>query len=102
SASAGVRATRGRRRPRRSGVDLPSTGPSAGLVAALRAWRLQESKQKRVPAFRVLTNRALVAIAEARPASAASLRAVAGVGPKLVRAYGARILEVCSRGESRA
>jgi DNA topoisomerase III len=102
----GRRRTRGapgtssrRGRSRRSGIELPSTGPSAALVAALRAWRLQESKQKRVPAFRVMTNRALVAIAEARPASATSLRAVAGVGPKLVRTYGARILEVCSRGE---
>jgi DNA topoisomerase III len=98
----GSRATSSRRgRSRRSGVELPATGPSAALVAALRAWRLQESKQKRVPAFRVMTNRALVAIAEARPASATSLREVAGVGPKLMRAYGARILEVCSRGEQR-
>jgi DNA topoisomerase-3 len=94
----GTRGTASRRgRSRRSGVELPSTGPSAAIVAALRAWRLQESKQKRVPAFRVMTNRALVAIAEARPESTTSLRAVAGVGPKLLRTYGARILEVCSR-----
>jgi DNA topoisomerase-3 len=71
-------------------------------VAALRAWRLQESKQKRVPAFRVLTNRALVAIAEARPGSTASLRTVAGVGPKLMRVYGERIVEVCVRGTGRS
>ncbi|HTV25029.1 MAG TPA: ATP-dependent DNA helicase RecQ [Polyangiaceae bacterium] len=99
SGSAGSSSRRGR--SRRSGVELPATGPSAALVAALRAWRLQESKLKRVPAFRVMTNRALVAIAEARPASATSLRAVAGVGPKLLRTYGARIVEVCSRGTHR-
>jgi DNA topoisomerase-3 len=93
---AGARASSTRRgRPRRSGVDLPATGPSAPLVAALRAWRLQESKLKRVPAFRVLTNRALVAIAEARPSNTASLRDVAGVGPKLLRTYGDRIVAVC-------
>jgi DNA topoisomerase-3 len=93
---AGARASSTRRgRSRRSGVDLPATGPSAPLVAALRAWRLQESKLKRVPAFRVLTNRALVAIAEARPSNTASLRDVAGVGPKLLRAYGERIVAVC-------
>jgi DNA topoisomerase III len=101
SRRAGARgaASRGSRRgkSRRSGVDLPSTGPSAPLVAALRAWRLAESKQKRVPAFRVLTNRALVAIAEARPVSAASLKAVAGVGPKLMRVYGERIIDVLRR-----
>jgi superfamily II DNA helicase RecQ len=88
----------GARRGRRSGIDLPSSGPSAALVAALRAWRLQESKQKRVPAFRVLTNRALVAIAEARPVSTASLKCVAGVGPKLLRTYGERIVQLCLRG----
>jgi superfamily II DNA helicase RecQ len=78
-------------------VALPATGPSAPLVAALRAWRLQESKQRRVPAFRVLTNRALVAIAEARPCSTASLRAVTGVGPKLLQTYGAQLVGLCTR-----
>jgi DNA topoisomerase-3 len=97
-----ARGTSSRRGPRRSGVDLPSSGPNAPLVAALRAWRLQESKRQRVPAFRVLTNRALVAIAEARPGSAASLRAVTGVGPKVLRVYGERIVEVCSRGAGQA
>ena len=96
---AGRSSPRGRRGARaRSGVELPSTGPSATLVAALRAWRLLESKRQRVPAFRVLTNRALVAIAEARPHDTASLQAVAGVGPKLLRVYGARIVQVCSGG----
>jgi DNA topoisomerase-3 len=93
-------ARRGRRSRRPSSgaaaISLPSTGPSAALVAALRAWRLQAAKQKRVPAFRVLTNRALVAIAEARPGTTASLRAVTGVGPKVLQSYGAQIVAVCS------
>ncbi|HKO92995.1 MAG TPA: RecQ family ATP-dependent DNA helicase, partial [Polyangiaceae bacterium] len=93
------RGTRSRRRTSASpAVPLPTTGPSASLVAALRAWRLQQAQQKRVPAFRVLTNRALVAIAEARPRTAASLRAVSGVGPKLLQAYGSQIVMVCTRG----
>jgi DNA topoisomerase III len=78
-------------------VTLPATGPSAPLVATLRAWRLQESKKKRVPAFRVLTNRALVAIAEARPHTAASLRGINGVGPKLLQTYGAQLVALCVR-----
>jgi superfamily II DNA helicase RecQ len=91
------------RRPtsRTPAVSLPTTGPSASLVAALRAWRLQQAKQLRVPAFRVLTNRALVAIAEARPGTTASLRAVTGVGPKLLQTYGAQIVALCD-GSSRA
>jgi DNA topoisomerase-3 len=79
-------------------VELPATGPSAGLVAALRAWRLQEAKKKRVPAFRVLTNRALVAIAEARPDSAPRLRAVPGVGPKVLQSYSSELIALCRRG----
>jgi DNA topoisomerase-3 len=77
---------------------LPTTGASAGLVATLRAWRLKEAKKKRVPAFRILTNRALVAIAEARPSSAEALRNVTGVGPKLLLAYGAQLVGLCGRG----
>jgi DNA topoisomerase-3 len=76
-------------------VALPTVGPSAGLVAALRAWRLQQAQRQRVPAFRVLTNRALVAIAEARPGTTASLRAVTGVGTKLLQAYGSQIVALC-------
>jgi len=91
------RQRRSRRRSSRvPAVPLPTAGPSAALVAALRAWRLHLAKQKRVPAFRVLTNRALVAIAEARPGTTASLRAVTGVGPKVLHAYGAQIVAVCS------
>jgi DNA topoisomerase-3 len=86
---------RARRTSRTPAVSLPSSGPSAVLVATLREWRLQESKKKRVPAFRVLTNRALLAIADARPGSAPALGAVKGVGPKLLKKYGAELVVLC-------
>jgi DNA topoisomerase-3 len=85
---------------RKSGVALPSAGPSADLVAALRAWRLLESKKKRVPAFRVMTNRALVSIAAARPTSSAALEALKGVGPKLLQSYGTQLVALCTRTRS--
>jgi DNA topoisomerase-3 len=78
-------------------VELPSTGASAALVASLRAWRLTEAQKKRVPAFRILTNRALVAIAQARPQSAQALRGVPGVGPKVVQTYSAQLITLCAR-----
>jgi DNA topoisomerase-3 len=91
----------GKRRSRKTSsipaVELPTSGASAGLVATLRAWRLKEAKKKRVPAFRILTNRALVAIAEARPASAEALRNVTGVGPKLLQSYSAQLVGLCAR-----
>ena len=92
---AGKTGRRGRRASRTPAVALPASGPSAALVATLREWRLQESKKKRVPAFRVLTNRALVAIADARPGSAPALGAVKGVGPKLLKKYGAQLVVLC-------
>jgi superfamily II DNA helicase RecQ len=88
---------RSRKAARTPAVPLPSSGAHAGLVATLRAWRLTEAKRKRVPAFRILTNRALVAIAEARPRSSQALGAVAGVGPKLLKAYTAQLVALCSR-----
>ena len=87
-----------KRRLGKSGVELPASGPSAGLVALLRAWRMTEAKKKRVPAFRVLTNRALVAIADARPKSSGELSAVSGVGPKVVQQYGRQLLALCTSG----
>ncbi len=102
NAAAGKRSRKpGKRRARGSSripaVVLPASGASAGLVASLRAWRLLEAKKKRVPAFRILTNRALVAIAEARPASTAALRGVAGIGPKVLRSYSAELVGLCTR-----
>ncbi len=94
------RKTRRRRAPReRSGVELPSSGANAGLVERLRAWRLQEAKRRRVPAFRVLTNRALLAVAEARPASDRELRDVEGLGPKAITDHGAQLLALCRATE---
>ena len=71
---------------------------NAGLVETLRAWRLAEAKKRRVPAFRVLTNRALVAVAEARPTSSQALLSVKGLGPKVVQQSGRQLIELCSRG----
>jgi DNA topoisomerase-3 len=88
---------RSRKASRTKAVELPSSGEHAGLVASLRAWRLIESKKKRVPAFRILTNRALVAIAEARPRNARALGDVPGVGPTVLRTYSTQLLALCSR-----
>jgi DNA topoisomerase-3 len=91
---------RRRKAPRTPAVELPSAGPSAALVATLRAWRLLEAKKKRVPAFRVLTNRALVAIAQARPTSAKALSTVLGVGPKLLQTYSAQLIALVQAGSA--
>lgn len=79
-------------------VELPSSGASAALVATLRTWRLEEARRKRVPAFRILTNRALVALAQARPRTSQALRDVSGIGPKVAKTYEAQLLGLCATG----
>jgi DNA topoisomerase-3 len=66
----------------------------ATIADELRAWRLAEARRMRVPAFRILTDRVLFAIAAARPRSADELLAVRGIGPSSVEKYGDAILAV--------
>jgi len=72
-------------------------GKPSGLEEALRAWRLAEAKRRGVPAFRVLTDATLLAIAEARPSSAAELLDVHGIGMKAVENFGAAIFRLVAQ-----
>ncbi|MBL8173532.1 MAG: DNA topoisomerase 3 [Bryobacterales bacterium] len=67
------------------------------IEKALRAWRLNEAKSKGVPAFRILTDKALETIAERQPKSARELLEVPGLGLKLAEKYGAAIFSILSR-----
>ncbi len=67
------------------------------LVESLKAWRLAEARKRKVPAFRILTDRVLGAIAVARPENGRELMAIHGVGPALTERYGTEILSLVSR-----
>jgi DNA topoisomerase-3 len=67
-------------------------------VAELRAWRLSEARRRRVPAFRILSDRVLVAVAEARPRDESTLLGVNGVGPALLRRHGRALLALLGGG----
>ncbi len=64
------------------------------IEAALRTWRLAEAKSKAIPAFRILTDRVLSAIAAAQPRTPAELIEISGVGKSLVQKYGAQIFRI--------
>ncbi len=66
------------------------------LAARLREWRIVEAKRLGVPAYVVLHDRTLNAIALARPALPAQLLAIDGIGPAKVEKFGAAILEMCA------
>jgi DNA topoisomerase III len=80
----------------------PGTAPTdailPGVVEALKAWRKAEANRRRVPAFRILTDRALLALAAARPADEEGLLAISGIGPTIVQKYGGRLLEILGGG----
>jgi superfamily II DNA helicase RecQ len=61
---------------------------------ALRKWRTAQAKKQGVPAFRVMTDKVLLAIAEDRPTNAAELLAVSGMGIKTVEKYGSAIYRI--------
>ncbi|GGJ63088.1 DNA helicase RecQ [Deinococcus aquiradiocola] len=76
----------------------PDSVPDPDLLERLRAWRLEVSREMERPAFTVMTNASLEAVATLRPTTEAALLAVPGMGPKRVEAYGADLLRVV-RGE---
>jgi superfamily II DNA helicase RecQ len=75
-----------------------SQNPAAAqaLAARLREWRSAEARRLGVPAYLVLHDRSLVALAEHRPANTNQLLAIEGIGPAKVEKFGAAILDLCA------
>jgi DNA topoisomerase-3 len=72
----------------------PPAHDAGGIEKALKAWRLAEAKRQGVPAFRVMTDQTLRAIAEERPETTNSLLSIHGMGLRGVEKYGAAIFRV--------
>jgi superfamily II DNA helicase RecQ len=66
----------------------------------LRAWRKEQAKKQGIPAFRIMHDAVLVAIAENLPETAAELLAIPGIGIKAVEKYGAQLYRILN--EARA
>jgi DNA topoisomerase-3 len=95
----GAADARGRGRGRKT-KDKPKPAPAPGpadglLVADLKRWRLTEASRAGLPAFRVLHERTLLAIAATRPRDETALLAVPGFGPGLLKRYGTALLGLC-------
>lgn len=91
--------TRGRGRVARGGA---LTGEfDAGLYDRLASWRSGVAVDAGLPAFTVLVDRTLEAIAELRPATLPELAAIKGMGPAKLAQYGATILAIVA-GTARA
>jgi RecQ family ATP-dependent DNA helicase len=69
------------------------------LAARLKEWRSAEAKRQKVPAYMVLNDRTLTAVAQERPANPKQLLEVSGMGPSKVERFGEAILELCGAAE---
>jgi DNA topoisomerase-3 len=69
-----------------------SDAQASELFEKLRVWRLGQAREKGVPAFRILSDRVLRAIAASRPESVEELIEVQGLGPKLCEKYGEALI----------
>ena len=65
------------------------------LAARLKEWRASEARRLGVPAYVVLHDRTLTAIAAARPANARQLLEIDGIGQAKVEKFGEAILGLC-------
>jgi ATP-dependent DNA helicase RecQ len=78
-----------------------ATGPGAlpenvdaSLLAALKAWRLQQARDQAVPPYVVFHDRTLMEIAARLPADLEALSQVSGVGAAKLERYGQAVLQV--------
>ncbi len=78
----------------------PQPAVPSSLEEALRAWRLAEAKKLGVPAFRLFTDQTLRTLATRRPATAAELLAVPGIGIGTVEKYGKQLYRILHDGGS--
>jgi len=62
----------------------------------LAQWRLETAKSLQIPAFAVLSNRALVSIANARPTSTFELTTLPGIGRVKASRFGKEIIDMLS------
>jgi superfamily II DNA helicase RecQ len=74
-------------------VSLSAKGEA--LAARLKQWRAAEAKRLGLPAYMVLNDRTLAAVAQARPANPRELLEISGMGPAKVERFGQAILELC-------
>jgi RecQ family ATP-dependent DNA helicase len=73
------------------------TAEGEALAARLREWRAAEAKRLKVPAYLVMHDRTVTALAQERPANPRQLLEIAGMGPAKVERFGEAILELCGR-----
>ncbi|MGO9340763.1 MAG: RecQ family ATP-dependent DNA helicase [Terracidiphilus sp.] len=74
------------------------TAEGEALAGRIREWRAAEAKRLKVPAYVVLHDRTLMAVAAMRPRNPRELLNIDGIGPAKVERFGEQILRLCAEG----
>jgi ribonuclease D len=83
---------------RLSGVrDLDDVG--RGVLRELYVFREERAQAENRPTFRVISNKALIGLAEKRPQDRRGLVQIKGVSPRMARRYGRGLLAAIQRGK---
>jgi len=93
-------ARREKRQAKPAKPQKPARAAAAGptpVEKALRDWRLAEARRRDVPAFRILSDRTLEAIAAAKPSTIRELLEIPGIGARVAEQYGAQIFRILER-----
>jgi DNA helicase-2/ATP-dependent DNA helicase PcrA len=69
------------------------------LFETLREWRSSVAREIDKPAFTVLVDSTLAAIAESRPSSVPELARINGIGPAKIDRYGSALLDLVQRAQ---
>ncbi len=77
---------------RRAGRDGPSA--ASPLAVALRDWRRELAHSKGIPAYQILHDKTLEALAQRRPRNRNELLEIKGIGPKKAENFGPALLEL--------
>lgn len=79
-----------------TGTEAPAR-PDWKAEPMLKEWRRVQAKKLGVPAFRIMSDRVLMAIARNQPMSAAELLAIPGIGIATVEKYGAQLYRILNQ-----
>ncbi|MGD8626871.1 MAG: HRDC domain-containing protein [Anaerolineae bacterium] len=74
-------------------------GPGLGVLRELYLYREERARAENRPTFRVISNKALVSLAERRPHKWQGLEKIKGVSRRMAKRYGRGMLAAIRRGE---
>jgi superfamily II DNA helicase RecQ len=76
-----------------AGAPIADGPVDEGVLARLRSFRHEEARREALPAYCILSNKTLEAIARRRPLDLGALAVLPGIGPAKLEKYGRAILE---------